>query len=192
MLDFAAMAISQQSDQELQVIQSSSSSSLKFTDIPIEGTETNLVCDTSTGVLQPCVPKGFLYQEFELLHSLSHPVMRATQRLVNSSYIWPNMSTDVRKWTCSCVQCQRAKVQQHTVSPHSTFTTPDVHFDYIHIDIVGPLPPSNCYSYILTCIDRFTCWTEALPSSGYYSCNNCQNVRKWIDFTFWNTFHYHN
>ena len=59
MLDFGAMAISQQSDQELQVIQSSSSSSLKFTDIPIEGTETNLVCDTSTGVLQPCVPKGF-------------------------------------------------------------------------------------------------------------------------------------
>ena len=53
--------------------------------------------------------------------------MRATQRLVNSSYIWPNMNTDVRKWTCSCVQCQRAKVHQHTVSPHSTFTTPDVH-----------------------------------------------------------------
>ena len=73
------------------------------------------------------------------------------------------MSTDVRKWTCSCVQCQRAKVQQHTVSHHSTFTTPDVHFDYIHIDIVGPLPPSNCYSYILSCIDRFTCWTETLP-----------------------------
>ena len=47
MIDFAAMAISQQSDQELQAIQSSSSSSLKFTDIPIEGTETTLVCDTS-------------------------------------------------------------------------------------------------------------------------------------------------
>ena len=73
------------------------------------------------------------------------------------------MNTDVRKWTRSCVQCQRAKVQQYTVSPDSTFTTPDAWFDYIHIDIVGPLLPSNGYSYILTCIDRFTCWTEALP-----------------------------
>ena len=35
------------------------------------------------------------------------------------------MNTDVRKWTHSCVQCQRAKVQQYTVSPDSTFTTPD-------------------------------------------------------------------
>ena len=66
------------------------------------------------------------------------------------------MNSDVRKWTRSCVQCQRAKVQQHTVSPHSTFATPDALFNYIHIDIVGPLPPSNGYSYILTYIDRFT------------------------------------
>ena len=58
------------------------------------------------------------------------------------------MNTDVRKWTRSCIQCQLAKVQQDTVSPHSTFTTPDARFDYIHIDIVGPLPPSNGYSYI--------------------------------------------
>ena len=33
----------------------------------------------------------------------------------------------------------------------------------IHIDIVGPLPPSNGYSYLLTCIDRFTCWPEVIP-----------------------------
>ena len=51
MIDFAAMAISQQSDYEVQAIQSSCSSSLKFADISIEGTETTLVCDTSTGVL---------------------------------------------------------------------------------------------------------------------------------------------
>ena len=51
MIDFTAMAISLQSDQELQAIQSSISLSLKFTDIPIEVTDTTLVCDTSTGVL---------------------------------------------------------------------------------------------------------------------------------------------
>ena len=65
MIDFAAMAFSEQSDQELQVIQSLSSSSLKFTDIPIADTETTLVCNTSTGVFQPYVPKGLGYQAFE-------------------------------------------------------------------------------------------------------------------------------
>ena len=122
MIDFTAMTISQHSDQELQAIQSSTSSSLKFTDIPIDGIDTTLVCDTSTDVLRPYVPKGFRYKVFELLHSLSHPGISATQHLVNSSYIWPNMNTDVRKWTRSCVQCQRAKVQQHTVFASFTIT----------------------------------------------------------------------
>ena len=58
------------------------------------------------------------------------------------------MNTDIRKWTQSCVQCQRAKVQQYTVFPCST---PDAQFDYIDIDIVGPLlMVIHVYSLVLT------------------------------------------
>ena len=49
------------------------------------------------------------------------------------------------------------------MTPLGTFDTPDIRFNNIHIDTVGPLPPSNGYTYILTCIDRFTCWPEAIP-----------------------------
>ena len=47
--------------------------------------------------------------------------------------------------------------------PAHTFATTYAHFDWIHSDIVGSLPPSRGYSYLLTFIDCFTRWPEAIP-----------------------------
>lgn len=73
------------------------------------------------------------------------------------------MNKDVRDWSRTCTQCQRSKIQRPTVTPLSTFLPPDTRFREIHIDIVGPLPPSQDCCYILTCVDRFTRWPEAVP-----------------------------
>ena len=78
-------------------------------------------------------------------------------------YVWPGINSDVRWWEKSCLQCQRTKVHRHTVTPLMKFATPDTRFDSIHLDVVGPLPPSSGYSYLLTCNDRFTCWPEGIP-----------------------------
>ena len=166
LVDFQAMADAQRSDSELTALMSSpSSTSLKLQVVPQPSTGITMVCDTSTGVASPFVPAAFRRTVFNSLHSLSHPGIRATQRLLIARYVWPGINADVRRWTQTCLQCQRAKVQHHTVTPLATFLTPDARFDQVHIDLVGPLPPSHGYSYILTCIDRFTRWPEALPIS---------------------------
>ena len=68
------------------------------------------------------------------------------------------MNHDVRTWAKTCKRCQKSKINRHTITPLGTLMTPDAHFDHVHIDIVGPLPPSNEHTYLLTCIDRFTRW----------------------------------
>ena len=156
------MAAAQASDPELQKLRTTSTS-LKFAELPIEGTSVTLLCDISTGKQRPYVPLKFRFPVFEKLHSLAHPGVRATQRLLTSNYVWPGINSDARKWTHQCLQCQRNKVHRHTTAPLATFATPDARFSQIHIDLVGPLPPSDGFSYLLTCIDRFTRWTEAFP-----------------------------
>ena len=162
-IDFPAMAKAQQEDSHLTQLQSSPHSSLSLKAIPLVMTDSTILCDVSTGIPRPLVPSSWRRTVFDSLHSLSHPGIRATQRLLTARYVWPGINIDVQRWAWSCLQCQRSKVQRHTITPFSTFTTPDVRFDKIHIDIVGPLPASKGHTYLLTYIDRFTRWPEAIP-----------------------------
>ena len=61
------------------------------------------------------------------------------------------------------MQCQRAKIQHHIRSPLSSFPASKTRFQIVHVDLVAPLPSSRGFSYLLTCIDHFTTWAEAIP-----------------------------
>ncbi|KAG8182026.1 hypothetical protein JTE90_013957 [Oedothorax gibbosus] len=73
------------------------------------------------------------------------------------------MKKTIKLWVQTCEQCQRSKVQRHTNAPLGPFALPDARFYQVHIDPVGPLPLSNGHIYILTMIDSFTRWPEAVP-----------------------------
>ena len=61
--------------------------------------------------------------------------------------------------TCNTSVPKSVAIAQH---PSPPLPKPDAHFDKVHIDLVGPLPPFNCCVCILTRVDCFTCWPEAI------------------------------
>ena len=158
-IDFDAMAFALHNDEELNQIRNDlSSSTMELRDHPIPTSNKPYYLrhfHRSVNV-DLLFPQAFRHTIFDSLHNHSHPGIKATQRLITERYVWPSINRDVRQWTRSCLQCQRCKVQHHTCVPLSNFEIPTARFSNVHIDIVGPLPPSNGNSYLLTCIDRLT------------------------------------
>lgn len=100
---------------------------------------------------------------FQTVHGLSHPGTKASQKLVAAKFVWHGLKKDVREWARTCVVCQRAKVHRHIKAPLAQFSVPERRFDHVNVDLVGPLPPSRGFTYLLTMVDRTTRWPEAVP-----------------------------
>ena len=100
---------------------------------------------------------------FTTLHGLGHPSHRATEPLINSRFVWHQMNIDIANWCRSCTGCQTAKVSLHNRPVFGKFEEPTERCDHVHGDLVGPLPYSDGFKYLLTCVDCFTRWPEAIP-----------------------------
>jgi len=159
-IDYVLIAKAQRNDPDLSQL---NSTSLDLQALPLPQSTDTIICDMSTASPRPYIPEHFRHLIFDHFHNQAHPGIRATQRLITARFVWPGINRDIRQWTKSCLSCQRAKIHRHTVTPLGTFNAPDARFDHIHLDIVGPLPLSQGYRYLLTCVDRYTRWPEAIP-----------------------------
>ncbi|GFV35271.1 hypothetical protein TNCV_3203031 [Trichonephila clavipes] len=161
-IDYDCIAETQQTDQELHTL-IASGTSLELKKVTFPNSSTEIMCDLSTGTARPYIPKQHRQDVFSAMHNLSHPCIRRSVHLMKQRFVWPSISSDVAKWARHCLTCQKSKIHRHTRSPLSSFQEPSQRFDHVHLDLIGPLPPSNGYSYCLTMIDRFSKWPEAQP-----------------------------
>nr|CTR11708.1 unnamed protein product [Calliphora vicina] len=181
LLDYDELSKLQNKDTELQnLLNSNTSLNLQLVSIP--GTKTKIFCDVSTDNFpRPYIPKDLRKSIFNGLHNLSHPGAKTSTKLVTERYIWPFMKRDCRYWTKICQACQKAKISRHTKSPIGHFPLASRRFAEIHIDLVGPLLPSNGQRYLLTCVDRFSRWMEAFPMPNCSSDTICETfMNGWI------------
>ena len=153
-VDFQELALAQVNDPDLAQLLQSSNSSLRLEQVPLALSDgVSIVCDVSTGSHRPYVPKAYRRPIFDVLHSMSHPGIRATQRLVTSRFVWPSINRDVRNWARACLQCQRTKVHRHNTAPLGTFNTPDARFDHVQYRPGRP-PASITWLYLPAYLHR--------------------------------------
>ncbi|UYV79706.1 K02A2.6-like [Cordylochernes scorpioides] len=139
--DPKSFAEAQAVDQELQALLTSENrSSLQLEKVQIPETNISLYCDASTVKPRPFVPASCRPIIFSAYHNLSHPEYELLQG-------WSPPITSGRP---------SRRIAHFGFAPATAA-------NHVHIDLVGPLPPSENYGYIFTCVDRFTRWPEALP-----------------------------
>jgi hypothetical protein len=80
------------------------SPSLKVVSVDLQGQA--VLVDISSGVMRPLVPAQFCRRIFDAVHSLAHPGIRATNRLIASRYLWPNLAAEVTAWCREYLHCQ--------------------------------------------------------------------------------------
>ena len=97
---------------------------------------------------------------FELIHSSSYPGIHASLRLLSAWFVWPGFFRDLCLLACACLHCQQSKIQTHVHTSVPAIPVPSRRFSHFHLDLVGPLPSSHGFPYLLTMIDRTTSWPK--------------------------------
>jgi transposase InsO family protein len=159
-LDYAAIAARQKQCPEVAAAVASSALRVR----PVMFNDSEVYCDFSTGTARPLIKAADKKQVFLAFHSLAHPGVRASRRLLAARVVWKGMAADINRWCRDCQPCQRGKVTQQPAAAMQAIPVPEQRFHHIHVDIVGPLPVSKeGFAYMLTAIDRTTRWLEVTP-----------------------------
>jgi hypothetical protein len=89
--------------------------------------------------------------------------VRSTHRLIATRFCWPQMAKAKTLMARACMFCQRGKIHKHVHLQPPEIPVPHRRFAHIHVNLVGPLPPSCSHTYLFTIIDRTSRWPEAVP-----------------------------
>lgn len=145
-------------------------------------------CELSENVPRPFVPLSLRRRVFTVMHGLGHYGRAATFRLISDRFYWPKMRKQISQWVQECLICQQQKVSRHTASHSMPFNIPCDRLQTIHLDIISVPPsvsslthhPTPC-RYVLTMIDRYTRWVEAIPLMDQTApCVAEAFVREWV------------
>jgi Reverse transcriptase (RNA-dependent DNA polymerase)/RNase H-like domain found in reverse transcriptase/Integrase core domain/Integrase zinc binding domain len=141
-----------------------------FECLEISPTQGLLYKSPDSGKLRVCLPTDAFTRVFRWAHehpTAGHFGMTSTQKKIKERFFLPGLANKVITAVTNCINCVQkrnyVKKDQH-IFHRSLESRP---FQKVYVDIVGPLPAGKWrgeeVTYILTMMDGFTKWTEAVP-----------------------------
>lgn len=111
------------------------------------------------------VPKGHRLSLLRVFHDEhEHVGADKTVDLILKHFWFPGLRQFVVKYVAHCLICiSKKRVPRAPQQPITSWEKPDVPFDTIHLDALGPLPLSDNYRFVLIIIDAFTKYSLLYP-----------------------------
>jgi exodeoxyribonuclease III len=116
---------------------------------------------------------------------LGHPGRNRMLAQVRSLFRWKGMSSSVRRWVRSCTLCARRKPPRPLRAGLTSPMRATHPMEFIHIDHVGPLPPTaNGDTHLFTVCDQFTRFVWAFPCKRQDTGTCLELLMKYVVFPF--------
>ena len=135
-------------------------------------------------VHQLVLPKNRRQEVLKLAHDsewAGHLAYKKTKQRINMVFFWPRMKEDIKEYCRTCNSCQmKRKVTCYDQVPINAVMRPEQPFEVINIDVIGPFSQkSNGCAYVLTMIDQFSRWPEAIQIKNLKATTICDALL-WI------------
>ena len=96
-------------------------------------------------------------------------------------FFWDKMYSDVRKFVAGCLTCRRRKPVRPKRAGFLQPMVAEAPGEVVHWDALGPFPKSeNGYKYIITFMDGFSNWPDAIPVKDIKASTTAKVLLKYI------------
>lgn len=104
------------------------------------------------------IPKGHRLSLLRIFHDEhDHLGVDKTVDLITKHFWFPGLRAFVQKYVSHCLVCiSQKKVPRAPLQPISSWEKPDLPFQTVHMDALGPLPEADGYRYVLIVVDAFS------------------------------------
>ena len=100
------------------------------------------------------------------------------------------MRKEIANYVATCHECLACKPHRTIKPQRDPRPVLQPRFTDLSVDIVGPLPPSEGHTHLLTIVDRTSRWFEALPLVEATADQCATAFYSGLDSPFWSTVSY--